>query len=231
MILIMTGEIQTGKTRWLEALVDDLDARGISVYGMLSPGVWRDRAAEEAEGVESFDGAQTGRYEKLGIEAVLYPSRERLPFARRADLAAAKGSADPRSQAARAGLGWAIDDAALSRANDHFDSLAAQADAALREAPFMRKPGLLVVDEWGRLELERREGLAASVSLIERGPTSLWQHAIIVARAALSSRACERLEASADSWAGLRVAAPGDEARALILALYSTTTASDPHAS
>ena len=56
MLLVLTGEIQIGKTRWLQASVDRLEAAGVGCEGVVAPGVWRPQAAPE-------DG-----YEKLGID-------------------------------------------------------------------------------------------------------------------------------------------------------------------
>ena len=41
MLYILTGEIQTGKTRWLQALIDKLAEKGVPLEGVLAPGVWR----------------------------------------------------------------------------------------------------------------------------------------------------------------------------------------------
>ena len=62
MLFILTGDIQTGKTTWLRARVNELEAAGVPVRGVLAPGVWRDG-------------------EKAGIENVLLPSRERVLLA------------------------------------------------------------------------------------------------------------------------------------------------------
>lgn len=62
MLFILTGDIRTGKTTWLEARVRELEAAGVPVRGVLAPGVWRDG-------------------EKAGIENALLPSRERVLLA------------------------------------------------------------------------------------------------------------------------------------------------------
>ena len=62
MLFILTGDIRTGKTTWLEARVRELEAAGVPVRGVLAPGVWRDG-------------------EKVGIENVLLPSHERVLLA------------------------------------------------------------------------------------------------------------------------------------------------------
>ena len=87
MLFILTGGIRTGKTTWLAARVRELEAAGVPVRGVLAPGVWRGG-------------------EKLGIENVLLPSRERV-------LLATPTEAGPSSL----GLGWDFDPAALARVN------------------------------------------------------------------------------------------------------------------
>lgn len=125
MLFLLTGDVQTGKTRWLAALADELASGGVDVAGVLAPGVWRERGR-----------AGEGRFEKLGIDNVLLPTGERIAFARRRDLALAEGSFDPTSQSAAAQLAWEISDDAIARVNAHFDALAhgaaAPADRARR---------------------------------------------------------------------------------------------------
>ena len=87
MLFILTGDIQIGKTRWLSALVDDLARRGVTVFGVLSPGDWRERPNGEVGGESARGMAGAGRYEKFGIDCVLLPSGERIRFAERGDLA------------------------------------------------------------------------------------------------------------------------------------------------
>ena len=62
MLFILTGDIQTGKTTWLQARVNELEAAGVPVHGVLAPGMW-------------CNG------EKTGIENVLLPSHERILLA------------------------------------------------------------------------------------------------------------------------------------------------------
>lgn len=72
------------------------------------------------------------------------------------------------------------------------------------------RPWLLVVDELGRLELERGCGLTAALDLVERGPVPGCPHALVVVRARLRERAEERFAAA---WGGCEALAPGDGAR------------------
>lgn len=122
MLFLLTGDVQTGKTRWLSRVVEDLAARGVPSAGVLAPGVWRERG--EGETPDGPGGsAGSGRFEKLGIDNVLLPGGERVPFARRRDLALANGTYDASSQSSAAKLAWDISDAAIARVNAHFDGL------------------------------------------------------------------------------------------------------------
>lgn len=208
MLFALTGGIQTGKTRWLCRLVEALGAEGVRCAGVTAPGVWRKRqlGATLPEGERAVDSRAESEYEKLGIDNVLLPGGERVPFARRVDLACQAGAYDSRSQSARAGLGWAIDDAAIARVNDHFRELAAEAETEIEAAeagagavdpsPADACPhaaSLLIVDELGRLELMRGEGLVEAMALLDRGPTRAFPHALVVVREDLLPLARERL--------------------------------------
>lgn len=165
MLFLLTGEVQIGKTRWLESLVTELADCGVSCVGVLAPGQWVPSEGEHAD---------ANGFEKLGIDNVLLPSGERIPFARRGDLARADGTFDEESQAAKAELAWHIDDAAIDRVNAHFNEIATHASAAA--------PGLLIVDELGRLEIWRGGGLTSAMALLAQGPTTTFPHALAVVR-------------------------------------------------
>lgn len=191
MLYLLTGQVQTGKTRWLQQLVSSCEARGVAVSGVLAPGVWRE--------TEARDGAMS--FEKLGIDNVLLPEHETIPFASRHDLAVARGTFDATSQSARARLDWEISSDALARANAHFERLKREADAGHVGA------SLLVVDELGRLELVRGEGLVSALALLELGPTPAYPDAVVVVRKALLPQAHELLDGP---WKGdVREIAPG----------------------
>ena len=194
MLLILTGDIQIGKTRWLSARIEQLAQRGVAAYGVLSPGDWRLRPNGEVGGEAAHGMAGAGRYEKFGINCVLLPQGERIRFADRRDLAEAAGSYDGASQSAKAQLGWAIDDAAIKRVNAHFDAIAARADAAVENAGSrIASRGLLVVDELGRLELMRGEGFSSATALLDRGETPLYRTAVVIVRDSLADLARGRL--------------------------------------
>lgn len=194
MLFILTGEIQTGKTRWLRRLVDRLSAAGVPVRGALAPGDWVRKEAG---------------FEKRGIDNVLLPSGEVVHLARRRDLAEASGGLDALCQSERAGLGWAMSDDALSRVDAHFAGMVRgdRLDDGSAAASAPRRAGLTVVDELGRLELLRGEGLRHALELLERGPSARWPHAIAVVRRDLVPIACERLSAA---WGDIRVIGPDD---------------------
>ena len=109
MLLILTGDVEIGKTTWLTKAADALTAADVRCDGVLAPGVWQRRA--------------DGSLDKLGIDNLLLPSREKIPFARRADLAQAEGVFDEGAQSAKAQLKWHISDCAILRVNAHFDAL------------------------------------------------------------------------------------------------------------
>lgn len=233
MLLILTGDIQIGKTRWLARAVKRLQAGGVGVDGVLAPGVWQRH--------------EDGSFEKRGIDNVLLPEGRRVPFARRADLARAAGAFDAGAQAARAGLGWHISDEAIAQVNAHFDRLMEDAGTAAdvgqgnatkapaedkrdtaaensasgeRKGPAEalaadgRRPTaqrLLVVDELGRLELLRNGGLTSAMALLARGPQGRYAHAVVIVRdnLGLPDRAEERFAAV---WGGAARISPTEDA-------------------
>ena len=250
MLFLLTGEVQTGKTRWLEGLAAELAERGVPVAGVLAPGQWVPSAGERADG---------NGYEKLGIDNVLLPGGRRIPFARRSDLARVAGTFDENSQAARAELAWHIADGAIAQVNAHFDELAQQvtsssaplhsARSAAGEPPLRHPersaagelplrhpersaagaeskdpaqtpatspaaPGLLIVDELGRLEICHGEGLTSAVHLLQQGPTPAFPHALVVVRDYLAD-AVEALLANA--WPERARIAPSAAARIAVL--------------
>ena len=212
MLFLLTGDVQIGKTRWLERLVAELAADGVESRGVLAPGVWRPRADGDDGGLRP-PGSGEGAYETLGIDNVLLPDGERVAFARRRDLARAEGSLDPESQSEAAQLAWHISDDALARVNAHFGCIAEGMCGGAEEGK--ARPGLLVVDELGRLELERGCGLVAATELLARGATARFPHALAVVRDWLLPRAFERFGAA---WGGARAISPDDEARGLVRA-------------
>ena len=230
-MFLLTGAVQTGKTRWLERLVVELAAEGVPCGGVLAPGVWRRReeSGAEVDVRERPLGSGAGEFEKLGIDNVLLPGGERVTFARRCDLAQREGVLDPYSQSATAGLAWEIDEAALTRVNAHFDALAHRAPFVTPSATSpttsnLARPCLLVVDELGRLELQRNGGLTSAMALLARGATAACPHALVVVRASLRARAEERFAAA---WGGCVPLTPGEEARTTVRRAFSLASLND----
>ena len=209
-LYILTGDVQIGKTRWLQALVSDLEARGAVCDGVIAPGVW---CEDEA-----------GGFDKLGIDNELLPTHEVVHFARRDDLARAEGTFDANAQSAKAMLRWHISDEAIRKVNAHFDALIQAAEvlqtidmsecARLHADPAKR---MLIVDELGCLELLRNEGLTSAMELLKRGPEECYECALLVARDMfdLPHRAEMRFAAA---WGGSKRISPTDEARDEIVA-------------
>ncbi len=217
MLFVLTGDVQIGKTRWLEALCAELAARGVVVSGVIAPGQWVARAPGRAPGRHGLDGA--GRFEKLGIDNVLLPQGRRIEFARRRDLASAGDGFSDGGQARAAGLGWAISDEAIDVVNDHFAQLGRQASCQVDAAVCggAGAGGLLVVDELGRLELLRDCGLVRAMELLDRGPTRAFPHALVVVRETLLDDALARLE---PTWDDVVAIGPDDAARLRIFAAF-----------
>ena len=198
MLFILTGDIQTGKTRWLQETLRELEQRGVDVCGVIAPGTW----------IRHEDGGRV-TYEKTGIQNELLPQHDVIPFARRNDLVESGQAQAQCTQAQRAKLAWAIDDNAIERVNRHFDELASREQSA---------PGLLVVDEFGRLELLAGEGLSSAVRLIERGPSPRFPHALIIVRAQLLDEAIERFEDC--GWEEVRPIGPDDSAKHALFSAF-----------
>ena len=204
MLFVLTGDIGTGKTRWLQELVEALRGEGIAVCGVLAPGAWADRRDDPI----SYSHADVNGFEKLGIDNVLLPGDERIVFARRTDLATSEGIFDPNSESGKAKLGWHIFDTAIDRVNDHFSSLRTAGENASNHAP-----ALLVIDELGRLELECGGGLTEAIAILDDGPTDDMQHALIVVRKAL----LPSIEGRFENWGKPVYLTPNDSSRMLVI--------------
>lgn len=202
MLFLLTGDVQIGKTRWLESLVAELAERGVPCAGVLAPGQWVPSTGEHAD---------ANGFEKLGIDNVLLPGGERIPFARREDIARAEGAFNEESQAAKAELAWHIDDTAIAHVNAHFERLSLSST-----------PGLLIVDELGRLEIWRGGGLTSAMALLAQGPTPAFPHALAVVRDYLLDDV-EALFASA--WPDHCRIGPNAVAREAVLAAFGLAPA------
>lgn len=223
MLFLLTGDVQIGKTRWLESLVAELAERGVPCAGVLAPGQWVPSAGPRSD---------ANGFEKLGIDNVLLPEGERIPFARREDIARAEGAFNEESQAAKAELAWHIDDAAIARVNAHFDELAAHTSTVAPAAaePYPKRsaegaeakdipaaPGLLIVDELGRLEVWRGGGLTSAMALLAQGSTPAFPHALVIVRDYLLDDAEALL---AEAWPDRCRISPNAAAREAVLAAF-----------
>lgn len=219
MLFLLTGDVQIGKTRWLEKLCADLAAAGTCVAGVIAPGQWIARPEGQPGGKHGLDGA--GCFEKLGIDNVLLPQNTRIEFARRRDLACAGQTFAEGAQAKMAQLGWAISDEAIAQVNSHFGALANAAGvtpASKPAAPTTTSPNLapgalLVVDELGRLELLHDCGLTNALSILDAGPTPAFPHALAVVRDTLLDEAVRRFK---PVWGKPTAIGPNDASRALV---------------
>ena len=231
MLFLLTGDVQIGKTRWLENLCASLQAAGTCVAGVVAPGQWVPRPEGQPGGKHGFDGA--GRFEKLGIDNMLLPQGERIEFARRRDLAVDGKAFAGGTQAKAAKLGWAISDTAIAQVNAHFATLAKQAGItpadngadAHAAAPTSTETQLaphamLVVDELGRLELLRGCGLTNALAILDAGPTPQFPHAIAVVRETLLDEASRRFE---PRWGEPIAISPDDASRELVLETVNVT--------
>lgn len=214
MLFLLTGEVQIGKTRWLESLVAELGAFGVPCAGVLAPGQWVPSTGPHAD---------ANGFEKLGIDNVLLPQGKRIEFARRRDLAAKSKAFTEGTQAKAAKLGWAISDTAIAQVNAHFATLAKQAGITPADSGMPALPAnetrlaphaMLVVDELGRLELLHSCGLTNALAILDAGPTPQFPHAIAVVRETLLDEARRRFE---PRWDKATVIGPDDAARNLVL--------------
>lgn len=203
MLFLLTGDIQIGKTRWLQALVDRMLSEGVTCFGVLAPGIWKEKACRE-------DGAAT--FEKLGIDNVLLPQKETVHFAIREDLAKADGSFNGESQAAQAKLAWHISDEAIDQVNAHFAGMHDAMISACSASP--QSKGILIIDELGRLELLHGQGLTEASKILEEGPQGCVQNAILIVRNTLSDIAQERFS---DVWGGSLRIGPDDASAKKVL--------------
>ncbi|MBR3689525.1 MAG: hypothetical protein IKL97_00275 [Eggerthellaceae bacterium] len=185
MLFVLTGQVQTGKTRWLQDMIKILEGAGVECHGVLAPGVWHERSDEHIAALKELGELEPSRYEKLGFNNVLLPQGKVVPMARRRDIAQAEGSYVPSSQSAQANLSWEMSEEGLARVNEHLRSLQGLGSEAADRR-------LLVIDEVGRLELLRNGGLTAALDLLDAGPTPAFAHVLIVVREALIDRALER---------------------------------------
>lgn len=247
MLFLLTGDVQIGKTRWLAALADELAGEGVDVVGVLAPGVWRERERAQA-GEGRFEKLGIDNVLLPSGERIAFARRRDLALAEGSfdptSQSAAAQLAWEISDDALAQVNAHFDALARSGAHPappappahsahptspvemfHVKHSFAQTDvsretsgaATAREA----RPGLLVVDELGRLELMRDGGLVSATALLAQGPAAGFPHALAVVRDWLLPRAEERFAAA---WGGAQPLAPDDASRALVRTAYGLAT-------
>jgi len=170
MLYILTGEMQTGKTRWLQAFIDYANEQGVEVHGILTPGVWED---------------QNGSFIKKGINMVLMPDR--------AEYAFALPQHDERTD-----LGWTILDTAVYQANSHLRDILHAIDSTDADVDIshsnVRK--VLIIDEIGPLEFSQEKGFINALKILQKGPSAQFEHVIVIVRPSLVDLAKKRFESA-----------------------------------
>lgn len=211
MLFVLTGDIQCGKTRWLSTLVDELEAAGVRVGGMLAPGVWKPRKAGEYN--KECQRNRPGDFEKWAIDNVLLPQHETIRFASRIDsmfMGEGAGPLDPNT----VHLGWDIPQSALDAVNGHLDSLAERAVASgSLSSESADGAGIIILDELGRLELLKGQGLVSILKLLDVGPTNCFPNALVIVR--------ERILPALDThdfslWDGYTIIRPDNDGKAAV---------------
>ena len=146
MLFFLSGEIQTGKTRWLDLLVSTLESKGVSVQGVLAPGVWRDHGLPIQGGEEAESRfVDANGFEKIGIDNLLLPDRKLVSFARREDLARSEGTYDERAQSASMDMHWHIADEAVREVNAHLAELPKETIGSVQAGT---RPVLITQSNW-----------------------------------------------------------------------------------
>ena len=194
MLYLLTGEIQTGKTRWLEARVAEAEAAGVEVHGVLSPGEW----------APTTDGG----FEKKGIDLVFYPSHERVRFADRLspddvtdededgyDEPEVIGEMETLTGAPLAGEGMAphpVHADGRTLGWKFYSYWFGQGNALFAELRRDREPAgtakrLVVIDEIGRLELNGR-GFSEALAFLMDGESPAYPNVVAIVRSELLER-------------------------------------------
>lgn len=217
MLFVLTGKVQTGKTRWLQSLIADLEAAGVACSGVLAPGIWRERTDAELADLAQAGEGEPSRFEKLGFDNVLLPGGEVVPMARRRDLAKQDGTFVAESQSAQANLSWEMSEGAIDRVNEHLAGLSLT-EAGEGDSSESAHARLLIIDEVGRLELLRNGGLTAALDILDAGPNARFAHVLIVVREALLDEARARFE---DRWDGLHLINADEAGRAALMNAFA----------
>ncbi len=199
MLYIVTGSIQSGKTRWLQEVVRQLEESSVRCEGILAPGIW-----SKAE-----DG-----FRKEGILNVLLPSHKTITFALRPDESKGIAANIKCSDNSSPQSGWYIDEDAVQEVNRHF----ARLDEHLKSSKDNTE-SILIIDELGILELLRNQGITQALKLLEKGPQGHYKHALVVVRAKkeLPKIVEERFS---ESWGGSEIIDPHEIAPKKFIKTY-----------
>ena len=187
MLYILTGPIQSGKTRWLQAAIDALQDRETICEGVIAPGIWK---------------SSNEMLVKEGITNELLPSREKVIFAHKANKTKGISANLNCSDKPSAESGWHIYQNAINKVNDHFIQLRRNAGITPRG-----NKRVLIIDELGVLEVMRNEGLVEAMNLLELGPQDYYAHAIVVVREK-GNLARKVQEMYGKSWGGCKLITP-----------------------
>jgi len=160
MLILLSGPVGSGKTTLCQRLVDLAGRRGFRVAGVLTPAVVQ-------EGI------------KVGIEAVNLRTGE-VRLLARSDCEPTQDACAPGTT--RVGR-YVMDDRTL-------DWVAALCVEALADAGAAASDSLVFVDEIGRLELERGEGLARLIPLLAQPRDA---RVVVIVRDTLLDRFLERV--------------------------------------
>ena len=216
MLFILSGNIQSGKSRWLEQTAHELEDAGVALYGVLAPGIWAECGPGNARNTGAGGG---GAWDKRGIYNILLPGWERLVFARRdEDYVPPERFENPGAWMPKPGEDpgkpglWVFDDSVMERVNAHFARAArsqgrfSSAESAAGDAPSSpQRPRLLIVDEIGQFELFLGRGLTNAMALLDSGASGIIPHALVVVRSELLDAGLERLSPVAEGWGGLEI--------------------------
>jgi len=206
-LFFLTGNIQIGKTRWLQGVIDEVANAGVTTYGVIAPGRWVERS---------------GAFEKMGIDNVMLPQGERVNLADPAERGwnfheAAIQRVDHHF-AELADLAASLERREVSGAAESLGSsgMAVKPEKVEGIEGIVGAPGgLLVVDELGWMELEKGCGLTSAVRLLDNGAAHLFPNAVVVVRETLLPLATQRFAGA--NWGGTRPICPDEASRAELL--------------
>ena len=185
MLYILSGDRQSGKTRWLCEKLKNLRIEGTEVVGVLAPGIWEETQSEGS--AKSF--------QKLGISNILLPQNKTIQFAtlnpnyNDSNVVQEENSDKMLNK-------WQFSEEAIKIVNTHFDELAKNRDKTSKQEV------LLVIDEIGPLELKFNKGLISAVKLLELGQSTPMKNALVVFRPSIIDMAVERF---AKPWGGYEI--------------------------